>query len=97
LFGDFAIGQGFSSRLEPEYMNTRVPPQFSSGNTDANGREWVFSTIVGIKKEYTFLRNVKGTMMLLYNLHDPHHRSPYGDKLMMRFGFEFARKKASKH
>ena len=93
LFGEFAVGQGFSGRLESEYMNTRVPPQFASGNADADGREWVFSTMAGIKKEYRFLRKVKGTMMLLYNLHDPHHRSPYADKLMLRFGFEFEMKK----
>ena len=96
LFGEFAVGQGFSGRLESEYMNTRVPPQFASGNADADGREWVFSTVAGIKKEYRFLRKVKGTMMLLYNLHDPNHRSPYADKLMVRFGFEFEMKKKPK-
>jgi hypothetical protein len=89
LYGQHAIGEGFSARLETEYMNTLVPPQFSSKYADVNGREWVYSTMAGIKKEYRFLGNVKGTMMLLYNLHDRYHRSPYGDKLMVRFGFEF--------
>jgi hypothetical protein len=97
LYGEFVIGQGFSGRLESEYMNTRLPPQFASGNADPNSREWVYSTMAGIKKEYQFLRKVKGTMMLLYNLHDRQHRSPYADKLMIRFGFEFAGKNASKH
>ncbi|HLT71058.1 MAG TPA: hypothetical protein VKZ75_00330 [Cyclobacteriaceae bacterium] len=92
-YGEFAIGEGFSARLEMEYMNTRLPPQFSSGQADVNGREWVFSALAGIKKEYRFLKDVKGTMMLLHNLHDPHHRSPYVDKLMVRFGFEFPMKK----
>jgi hypothetical protein len=78
-------------------MNTRLPPQFASGNADPDSREWVYSTMAGVKKEYRFLGKVKGTMMLLYNLHDPQHRSPYVDKLMVRFGFEFARKKATKH
>lgn len=96
LYGEFSIGEGFSSRVESEYMNTRVPPRFSSGNADANGREWVYSTMAGVKKEYRFLRKVKGTMVLLYNLHDPRHRSPYADKLMVRFGFEFPMKKAPK-
>jgi hypothetical protein len=96
LYGEFAVGHGFSGRLETETMNTRVPPQFSSRNADSNGREWVFSAMAGIKKEYRFLKNVKGTMLLLYNLHDPHHWSPYGDKLMVRFGFEFPMKKGSK-
>ena len=35
-------------------------------------------------------------MLLLYNIHDPHHRSPYGDKLMVRFGFEFPMKTVTK-
>jgi hypothetical protein len=96
LFGDFMIGQGFSARVEPEYINTWVPPQFSSGNSDAQGREWVFTTMAGIKKEYRFIQNVKGTMLLLYNLYDPHYRSPYGDKLMVRFGFEFPKGKKRK-
>jgi hypothetical protein len=97
FYGEFVIGQGFSGRLESEYMNTRLPPQFASGNADPDSREWVYSTMAGVKKEYRFLGKVKGTMMLLYNLHDPQHRSPYVDKLMVRFGFEFARKKATKH
>jgi hypothetical protein len=97
FYGEFVIGQGFSGRLESEYMNTRLPPQFASRNADPDSREWVYSTMAGVKKEYRFLGKVKGTMMLLYNLHDPQHRSPYVDKLMVRFGFEFARKKATKH
>ena len=92
-YGEFLVAKGFSARLELEYMKTDVPSQFSSGHTDEQGREWVFSTMAGLKKDYTFLKSVKGTVMLLYNLYDPHHRSPYGEKLNMRFGFEFPIKK----
>ena len=92
-YGEFVLGEGFSARVETEYMNARVPPQFSLGQADANAREWVFSVLAGIKKEYRFLKNVKGTMTLLHNLFDPYHRSPYVDKLMVRFGFEFPIKK----
>lgn len=96
LYGEFGIGRGFSARLESEYMNTRIPPRFASGNADAYGREWVYSTMAGMKKEYRFLRKVNGTMLLLYNLHDRQHRSPYADKLMIRFGFEFPMKKGQR-
>ncbi len=92
-FGEFLIGQGFSARLEAEYMNTRLPPQFSSRNADPNGREWVFTTMVGVKKEFRFFKDIKGTMMLMYNVYDPHHKSPYVDKLSTRFGFEFPMKR----
>ena len=77
-------------------MKTQVPSQFSSGQTDEKGREWVFSTMAGIKKDYRFLKRVKGTAMLLYNLYDLRHRSPYGGKLNVRFGFEFSTKKRKK-
>ncbi len=93
---EFKIGEGFSAHLQIEYMNTFVPPKFSSHNVDEQGREWVFSTMAGIKKEYRFFKNVKGTFYLLYNLYDPHHRSPYTDRLNMRIGFEFPMKKKPK-
>lgn len=89
LFGDFIVSQGFSGRLESECINTWLPPRFTSGNADPDARVWVYSTMAGIKKEYRFLKKVNGTMMLLYNLPDRWHRSPYTDKLMVRFGFEF--------
>ena len=92
-FGEFQTGEGFSARLEAEYMNTRIPPQFSSRNADQNGREWVFTTMAGVKKEFRFFKDIKGTVMLLYNLHDPRHRSPYADRLTTRFGFEFPMKR----
>ena len=92
-FGEFQMGEGFSARLEAEYMNTRIPPQFSSRNADPSSREWVFTTMAGVKKEFRFFKDIKGTVMLLYNLHDSHHRSPYADRLTTRFGFEFPMKR----
>jgi hypothetical protein len=95
-YGEFNVAKGFSARLELEYMKTTVPTQFSSGHTDEQGMEWVFSSMIGLKKNYTFIKRVKGTVMLLYNIYDPHHRSPYGDKLNMRMGFEFPLKSKTK-
>jgi hypothetical protein len=88
IYGEYKVGKGFSGRLEAEYMKTVVPSQFSSGQTDEKGREWVFSTMAGLKKDYRFLGRVKGTIMLMYNLYDPDNRSPY-ERLNMRVGFEF--------
>lgn len=96
IYGEYKIGKGFSGHLEAEYMNTWVPPRFSSKPNDPTGREWVFSPMAGMKKEYRIVKNVKGTVFILYNLYDPHHRSPYGDKLNMRIGFEFPLKKKKK-
>lgn len=96
IYTDILMAKGFGVRLEGEYMKTLVPSQFSTGQTDAHGREWVFSTMAGLKKDYRFLKRIKGTVMLLYNIYDPHHRSPYGDKLNMRFGFEYILKSKAK-
>lgn len=96
MFGKYRITDGLSGHIEAEYMNTHVPPMFSSRRHDPQGREWVFSAMVGLKREYRFVGKVKGTVLVLYNLHDPHHRSPYADRLNMRFGFEFPVKKKVK-
>ncbi len=75
------------------YVNTFVQTKFSSTGRDSGGREWVFTPLKGIKKEYSFIKSIKGTFYMLYNLHDPFHRSPYPDKLVIKMGFEFPLKK----
>lgn len=92
-YGEYKIAKGFSGHLNVEYVNTYVPPRFSSNPSDPEGREWVFSTMAGIKKQYHFLKRVNGTIYLLYNLYDPDNRSPYSDRLVTRIGFEFPFKK----
>ncbi|NJM27009.1 MAG: hypothetical protein HC859_17590 [Bacteroidia bacterium] len=73
-------------------MNTFVPPKFRTGPTEGN-REWVPGFFTGIKKDYKFLKHVRGNVQIMYNLYDPHYKSPYADKLNMRIGFEFPQKK----
>lgn len=96
FYGEFKAFKGISGKAEIEWMNTFVPPAFSSTPNDPEHRQWIFSTMVGMKKSYRFYKNVKGTVSLMYNVYDPHHRSPYGDRLNMRFGFEFPMKKKTK-
>lgn len=88
-YGEYDIGKGFSGRLELEYMNTYVPPQFASNPDNPAGREWVFGTLAGMKKSYTITRRLKGTVVVMYNVYDPHHRSPYKNRLNGRFGVEW--------
>ena len=92
-FAQITIRKGFSGRVEGEYMNSVVPTQFSSGRTDEKGREWVFSPMVGITKHYKFIKRVNGTMAVMYNIYDPHHRSPYANRINIRFGFEIGMKR----
>jgi hypothetical protein len=90
VFAEFKIGKGFSVRTDAEKMNTYVP---SINTTDPEHRAWVWSAFVGIKKEYQFMKGVKGNAQFLYNLYDDHNNSPYGDRLIVRMGFEFHMKK----
>jgi hypothetical protein len=95
VFADLKIGKGFSVRTDIEKMNTRVS-SVSPGPNDLGHREWIWSAFVGIKKEYRFAGSVKGNAQFLYNLYDDHNNSPYGDRLVVRMGFEFPLKKKVK-
>jgi hypothetical protein len=96
IFGDYKLSKGFVPRIEIEALNTSLPPRFSHTNTDPNARTWAWSYMVGMKKQYRFYKFIKGTATIMVNLYDPHHRSPYGDRVITRFGFEFPMKKKVK-
>jgi hypothetical protein len=96
VYAEYKLPKGFSPRIEIEALNTSLPPRFSHTNTDPNARTWAWSYMVGIKKEYRFFKRIKGTTTIMGNLYDPHHRSPYGDRVVTRFGFEFPMKKKPK-
>jgi hypothetical protein len=89
--------KGINFRFLPEIMNTTIPPALAQRQgIDPAYREWIPSAFVGIKKEFTVYKQIKGNTEVLYNLYDPHHYSPYGDRLAVRFGFEFPLKKRIK-
>ncbi len=93
-FGEFKLSKGFSPRAEVEIMNTTVPPLLSA--IDPVKREWVWGVFVGMKKEYTIYKNIKGTAMVMGRLFNRDHKSPYADMLNVRFGFEVPMKKKIK-
>lgn len=92
-YGEFKLKKGFVLRGETEMMNAYVPPVYATSLQDNGRREWVWGILTGIKKEYSFIGNVRGNVQLLYNLYDPHSKSPYGDRLIARMGFEYTIKK----
>ncbi|MBX2969803.1 MAG: hypothetical protein KF803_10575 [Cyclobacteriaceae bacterium] len=85
-YGEFRIKKGFSGRLEVEVMNTpvRIPP-----SQDFATQEWVWSAMAGLKKEYRISKSLRGNAQVLYNLFNPHYKSPYTDRLNMRIGIEY--------
>jgi hypothetical protein len=68
-------------------MFTYVPPAFASTGTDPNRHDWVWSVFVGMKKEYQFIKSVKGNFQFLYNIYDDRNSSPYVNRLNVRIGF----------
>ncbi len=85
-YGEFRIKKGFSGRLEVEVMNTpiRIPP-----SQDFATEEWVWSAMAGLKKEYRISKSLRGNAQILYNLFNPHYKSPYTERLNMRIGIEY--------
>lgn len=92
VFGEFKLWRGFSPRAEVEIMNANVPPLTRTQTVDPLYREWIWGAFAGIKKEYRFIKNVKGTALVMMRLYNPDHKSPYGDIVNARFGFEFPMK-----
>lgn len=91
---DCKLGKGFIAHVEGESMNTFVPSTLI-GNPDTGQREWVWTFMTGIKKEYRIYKNLKGTALIQYNLFNRHYKAPYVDRLNSRIGFEYTLKKKS--
>lgn len=85
--------KGISFTFLPEVINANVPPQLTKNPTDIENREWVWSAFVGIKKEFTVYKNIKGNTEALYDIYDPESKAPYVERFSIRFGFEFPIKK----
>jgi hypothetical protein len=94
-FLDFKLGKGFIAHLEEEAMNVFVPPTIN-GNPEQGKREWVWSTMLGMKKQYKIYKNLSGTVLIQYNLHNPYYKAPYLDRLNSRMGFEYVLHKKRK-
>lgn len=95
LYGEVKGWRGFVFRAEGELVNSRVPPSTRRVTIDDGHRDWVRTAFVGIKKEYRFFGKVKGTAMIMFVVYNDHRKSPYGDVINSRFGFEFPMKKKS--
>ena len=93
FYSEVRTWRGFIVRGEFEVMNTEVPASISRVAVGEGGREWVRTAFVGIKRDYRFFKSVKGTAFLMFSVYNDHRKSPYGDVVNSRFGFEFPMKK----
>jgi hypothetical protein len=92
---DVRLGKGFIAHVETEVMNSFVPSTILL-RTGEGRREWVWSTMTGLKKEYKIYKNLMGTVLIQYNLFNRKYKAPYVDRLNSRIGFEYRLKKKIK-
>jgi hypothetical protein len=85
LYSEYEITEGLKPRLEIESMNT---PVRTLPDQTYNHREWVFSAMIGLKKEYRISSKLRGNAQVLYNLYNPDYKSPYVERWNFRIGFE---------
>lgn len=93
---DFRMFKGFIAHVESEFMNTFVPTDIKNQTYEVGNREWVWSLMTGMKKDYKIYKNLRGTVLLQYNLFNPKFKAPYVDRLNSRIGFEYVLKKKKK-
>ncbi len=91
-FTEVIIFKGLSVRLDAERMSSSIP--FSLNERKRIG---IWSYIAGIKKDFSFIPRVNGNVQFMYNLYSTHTSDPYANKLNVRFGFEYVRKKNLKN
>lgn len=91
---DFKFKKGISLRTDVEKMYTLVKPNPLNPNpSDLPTHAWAWGVFVGMKKEYQFVKSVKGNFQFLYNIYNDHGNSPYTTRLNVRFGFDFSMKR----
>jgi hypothetical protein len=91
-YTEFALPKGFSARADIEYLNAIIPPLLIN-TTDIGKREWEWSVLVGLKKDFKILKSVTGNVQTMYRLWSDHDKVPFPDRLTIRMGFEFPMKK----
>ncbi len=72
--------------LHLEYENLSVTPD-SVNLTDHAHRRWNSGGLVGVGKQYKFIKGIQGQVMVLYDLLYDKGITPYDKRLMVRFGF----------
>jgi len=84
VFSEYVVVKDFFVHGEYESLNTWI----KDANGEKNGREWVNGLLLGIGKNYTVMRQLKGNVMVLYDfIHSSN--SPHRHPWVVRFGFNW--------
>jgi hypothetical protein len=94
-FGEFTLPKGFNARADIELLNAIIPPLLIN-TTDVGKRDWEWSMLVGLKKEFKIYKSISGNVQTMYRVWSDHDKVPFPDRLVVRMGFEFPMKKKIK-
>ncbi len=87
-FAEVKLFRGFLGYIEYEYINTRVSEK-AGVSRETGKREWVSGLFTGIKTRYPITSWMKGTAIVQFNWLNDGIKSPYGNNITSRIGFEF--------
>ena len=88
-FTEFNAWKAFYPRLEVESMRTPI----ALTTTDRSHVEWVTGVYAGVKKEYTLVKTVKGSILLMALVYNAGEKIPTQQRVNLRIGVEVPLKK----
>jgi hypothetical protein len=91
-YAEFNLPKGFTVRAEIEYLNAVIPP-LQINSTDIGQRDWEWSALMGLKKDFKIFKSITGNVQTMYRLWSDRDKVPFPDRLTIRIGFEFHMKK----
>lgn len=91
-FVEYTAWKGFSPRLEAEYLRRESHDQ-TAGNADPTAVNWLWDFAVGVKKDYTIFRRLKGSACVMTRPRNLQRSELYGAPVAMRIGFQMEIKK----
>lgn len=94
-YNEVSLPKGFQVRGDIELVNALIPPLLLS-QTELAKRDWEWSLIVGLKKDFKVYKSIMGNVQTMYRIWSDHDKAPYPNRLMVRIGFEFPMRKKVK-
>ncbi len=91
-YTEFTLPKGFQARADIEYLNAIIPPLLIN-TTDTGKRDWEWSLVVGLKKDFKIAKSLSGNVQTMYRVWSDHDKVPFPDRLTIRMGFELQMRK----
>ncbi len=87
-YTEYQLPKGFQARADIEWLNAILPPLIINTG-DLGTRDWEWSTLIGLKKDFKISKSVTGNVQTMYRLWSDKDKVPFPDRLNIRIGFEF--------